>query len=489
MSFDTKKINNWINGSEVEPSSDKWINKVNPHSGEVDCLIADSNQHDVDYAIDIAEDRFSEWAMRTPVDRGNILYNFVQEMINSTSFLAKCVARETGKSYKDSHGEVLGSIAQGQFFAGEGRRFYGRTLTSGVYRKYSQTVRTPLGVAGLIVPANTPIANIAWKIFPALICGNSIVLKASEDAPEIALIIARLSKKAGIPDGVFNVIQGTGSPAGSSIVKSKKVSVVSFTGSTHVGTIIATEVGRRMGRVSLELGGKNPFVVCDDANLDNAVEWASLSAFSNAGQRCASGSKILVFSNIYEKFKKLIIDKANNLKLGIGEDCDLGPVINQKQFQNILNSIDNASKEGGNIICGGRRSNKSELASGYYIEPTIIDGLSNDSDLVCSEIFGPVASLHPISSVDEAINITNNGEYGLTAAIHTNNIERAMNFAQSVRVGVVNINAGTYGSEPHMPFGGFGLSGNGTREPGVEALDVYSELKNISVLLDSADSK
>ena len=403
----------------------------------------------------------------------------------SEDLLAECVARETGKSIKDAFGEVQGSIAQGEYFAGEGRRLYGRSLTSGVVGKYSHTVRMPLGVAGLIVPANTPIANIAWKIFPALICGNTVVLKASEDSPEVALIMAGLAKKAGLPDGSLNVVQGTGLNAGNPLVESDKVQVISFTGSTDVGKSIASTVGKRMGRVSLELGGKNPLVVCDDSDIENAIHWSILSAFSNAGQRCASGSKILIFDEIYDEFSQKLVEQTSLLKLGIKDQCDLGPVMNVKQQDNIINSLNLAVKEGGKILCGGKKSADPDLINGFYIEPTLIEGLNKDSELSCNEIFGPVASLHAVADLEEAIEISNSTNYGLTAAIHTKDIDTAIKYAQKVRAGVVNINAGTYGSEPHMPFGGFGFSGNGTREPGVEALDVYSETKNISFVLTS----
>ena len=325
------KINNWINGTESEPINKRWLDKFNPHNGQMDCVFADSNEEDVDMAVSYAKSSFSAWSDITPVERGNILFRFVDKMRDSEKLLAECVARETGKSLKDAAGEVQGAIAQGEFFAGEGRRLYGRSLTSAVPGKYSHTVRMPLGVAGLIVPANTPIANIAWKIFPSLICGNTVVLKASEDSPEVALIMAKISKQAGIPDGVFNVIQGTGKAAGIPLVECEKVELISFTGSTNVGKSIAEIISRRMGRVSLELGGKNPLVICSDADMHNAVHWASLSAFSNAGQRCASGSKLIIFEDIYEEFTKLLIDKAKSLKLGIEDDCDLGPVMNANQ--------------------------------------------------------------------------------------------------------------------------------------------------------------
>jgi aldehyde dehydrogenase (NAD+) len=478
-----KIIPNWIGGKIQQFQNKNTIPKSNPHTGLLDTSLVDSDQSDVNQAVEAGLEGFNRWSVLTPVERGNLLTEFVRVMDENRQVLSSIVARETGKSMSDAAGEVNAAIMQGRYFAGEGMRLYGRSLTSGMPGKYSHTVRQPIGIAGLIVPANTPIANIAWKIFPALICGNSVVLKASEDSPEIAFKMGELSKVAGIPDGVFNVLQGKGDPAGMAIVEHPSIGVISFTGSTKVGKWIAKTAGDRLARVSLELGGKNPFIVCDDADLDAAVHWAVLSAFSNAGQRCAAGSRILIFKNVYDEFVTRLVAKTKTLVLGVHEGSNLGPVINKRQHQNILTSIERAVKAGGKILCGGDAPKDSLLTSGYYVEPTLIAGLTEDSELSVNEIFGPVATLHQVTDLEDALRLANSSEYGLTAAIHTGNVDRAIWFAQRVKAGVVNINIGTFGSEAHMPFGGFGLSGNGTREPGVEALDVYSELKNISFLV------
>ena len=476
------RIPNWINGQEAQPECDSWLEKFNPHTGELLCYVADSSAADTRRAITAAVDSFSAWSELTPVKRGQILADIVAAMKRRADELADCIAVETGKPPQDAKGEVGGAILQAEYFAGEGMRLHGRSLTSGTPGKYSHTVRQPRGIAGLIVPANTPIANIAWKTFPALICGNTVVMKAAEDSPRIANLFAQLAKEAGLLDGVFNVVQGRGQPAGATLVEDPRVAIISFTGSTGVGRWIAEVAGRRLARVSLELGGKNPFVVCDDADIDQAVHWASLSAFSNAGQRCAAGSRILVFKNIYDTFRDKFVAKAKSLKLGVSADCDLGPVVNKRQQQNILAAIETAKAEGGRVLCGGAVPSDPELVNGYYIQPTVIEGLDRAAELSCKEVFGPVVTLHPVDDLVDALKLANSTEYGLTAAIHTCNVDRAMWFAQRVKTGLANINLGTFGSEPHMPFGGFGASGNGTREPGVEALDVYSELKNISFL-------
>jgi len=475
-------IPNWINGEEVGLPNQDTIPKYNPHNGEIQSLVVNSNSDQISLAVENAHKTFRHWSELSSINRGNVLFDLVNQMKNSKKLLVECVSLETGKSNQDALGEVNAAIQLGEFFASEGMRMYGKTLSSSNPNKQSMTVRVPHGVCGLIVPANTPIANIAWKVFPALICGNAIVLKASEDTPSIANIFAKLVKKAGVPDGVFNVLHGEGSKVGAELVKHEGVKLISFTGSTNVGKWIAKTVGDRLTRVSLELGGKNPFIVCDDADLDLAVEWAVLSAFSNAGQRCAAGSRIILFDNIYDKFVEKILVKTAKLKLGNGDDCDLGPVISKKQKARIINLINNAKKAGAKVLSGYELSDKNLPIGGYYVAPTILIDVPVDHEFSHEEIFGPVVSIYRGENIEEALELANNSDYGLTSAIHTKNIDRAMWFSKRMRSGVININIGTYGSEPHMPFGGFGLSGNGTREPGEEAIEVYSELKNISFL-------
>jgi len=482
MENDSMQISSWIDGRTVLPGNGGWLEKFDPHTGELQSRVADATAEDAATAVSAAVSAFAAWAGQTPVRRGQMLADVAAAMKRRADELADCIAHETGKPPQDAKGEVGGSILQGEYFAGEGMRLYARSLTSGMPGKSSHTVRQPRGVAALIVPANTPLANIAWKVFPALICGNTTVLKAAEDAPRIALLFAELAKNAGLPDGVLNVVQGRGDPAGAALVKDERVAVISFTGSTQAGRWIAETAGRRLARVSLELGGKNPFVVCDDADLEQAAHWAALSAFSNAGQRCAAGSRIIVFESVYETFRDRLVARARSLKLGVEAGCDLGPVINRRQQQAIIAAIENARREGGRVLCGGGAPAATEFANGCYIEPTLIEGLAPEAALCRKEVFGPVATLHRVADIREALALSNATEYGLTAAIHTRSVDRAMWFAQRVRAGIANVNLGTYGSEPHMPFGGFGASGNGSREPGAEALDVYSELKNISIL-------
>lgn len=478
------EIYNWINGEPCPAKSKELFSKLSPHSGEIILEVARSSAHDVDEAVSCAKSAQKDWGEMPAVKRGDLLHKICNALEQKQNEIANIVALETGKSHKESLGETIGAIMLGRFYAGEGQRLYGRTTTSGMENKYSSTVRQPCGVAGLIVAANTPIANVAWKVFPALICGNSVVLKAAEDTPATAWLFSKIAHEAGLPAGVLNVIQGFGVEAGAPIVENKNVDVISFTGSTCVGRWIAEVAGKRLAKVSLELGGKNPLIVCDDADIDSAVNWVSLSAFSNAGQRCASGSRIIIFSSVYEEFKKKLIAHTNSLSVGPNDDNDLGPVINEKHLINMLDAVEASKQSGATILAGGHRLNSPELSKGFYLSPTLIEEADSTSEISEKELFGPIACLYSVDSFTEALELANNSPYGLTACIHTKNYHRAMEFANKVSSGVAVVNAGTYGSEPHMPFGGLRQSGNGSREPGTEALDIYSELKDIYMVVD-----
>jgi len=468
-------IPNIIGGKECPAEGGESFEKYSPHTGQILFRAARSRRKDVEAAIAAAHHAQVAWATTPAVQRGFILHQACNYLEQHAEEIARVVALETGKSLKDAKGETAGAIALGRFYAGEGQRLYGRTTTSGTPDKYAMTVRQPCGIAGLIVAANTPIANVAWKVFPALICGNAAILKPPEDAPATGWLFASLLEEAGLPKSVLNVVQGLGNEAGAAIVESPGVDVISFTGSTKVGRWIAETAGKRLAKISLELGGKNPFVVCDDAHLPDAVKWACLSAFSNAGQRCAAASRIIIFESVYDAFVKQLIDATKALKVGPGDGDDLGPVINARQMENILTAVTKAQGEGARVLCGGQRL----PGNGYYIAPTIIEASKENDTLAETELFGPVTVLYKAKDFHHALAMANDSPYGLTACIHTKNMHRAQHFASQVKSGVAVVNAGTYGSEPHMPFGGLKQSGNGSREPGTEALDIYSELKDI----------
>ncbi len=480
VAVELRTVGNVIGGNERPAASGETFEKLAPATGEPISLVTRSTAADVDEAITAAVRAQPAWAAKTVEERGRIIRRIAQLLERDREEIALLVAEETGKSPKDARGETDGAIELGYFIAGEGRRFYGRTMPSAVPNRQAMTIRQPLGVAGLIIAANTPIANVAWKVFPALLCGNAAVLKASEDTPETALAFARRAAEAGLPPGVLNVVQGYGGEAGQPLVEDPRVAVVSFTGSTSVGRMIARVAGERLAKVCLELGGKNPLVVCDDADLEGAAQAAALSAFSNAGQRCAAGSRLIVFDGVYERFRSLLVERANAQKVGPTDDDDFGPVINERQLENMLAAVERAKAAGATVLTGGERL----PMPGFFIAPTIVEGAAVDAEISCTELFGPITTLHRVRDFDEALEVANASPYGLTAAIWTTSIHRGQEFVRRVVAGGVQVNGPTYGFEPHVPFGGVRDSGTGWREPGTEALDVYSDWKTVYVTHD-----
>jgi aldehyde dehydrogenase (NAD+) len=477
-------IGNVIAGEERPAASGASFEKLAPASGEVLSLVARSDAADVEAAVAAAADAQPAWADRTVEERGRVLRRIAQLLERDREQIAAVVSAETGKSPKDAKGETDGAIELGYFIAGEGRRFYGRTVPSATPNRQAQTVRQPLGVAGLIIAANTPIANVAWKVFPALLCGNAAVLKAPEDTPQTALHFARLAAEAGLPAGVLNVVQGYGAEAGQPLVEDPRVAVVSFTGSTEVGRMIARVAGERLAKVCLELGGKNPLVVCDDAALEKAAEAAALSAFSNAGQRCAAGSRLIVFDAVYDRFRELLLERTRAQRVGPGDEHDFGPVINERQLENMVAAVERAKEAGATVVAGGERLRGPGYDGGFYMAPTVVEDVAVDAEISCTELFGPITTLHRVGGFEEALAVANASPYGLTAAIWTSSIHRGQEFARRVVAGGVQVNGPTYGFEPHVPFGGQRDSGTGWREPGTEALDVYSDWKTVYVTHD-----
>ena len=474
-------VPNQIGHRDARASDGRTFAKVDPATGRTICQVARSGASDVQRAVELAKKAQPAWAAMTPVKRGDILRQVAMLMREQRSAIADLVAKETGKSRKDALGETDAAVEMGFFVAGEGRRFYGQTTTSAVPNKSAMVVRQPLGVAGLIIAANTPIANVAWKAFPALLCGNAAVLKAAEDTPLSAWAFGVLAREAGVPDGVYTTLHGLGEEAGAPLVEHPDVAVVSFTGSCEVGRWIAQTAGRRLAKTCLELGGKNPLIVCDDADLVNAVTWTLGSAFSNAGQRCAAGSRILVFDAVYDRFRQMLIEATNKLKVGTSDADDYGPVINEEQMKNMLASVEHARAAGATILTGGRRLTGEPYGGGFFVAPTIIEHAGANDEISQTELFGPITILYRVKGFDEAIAMANDSPFGLTASIHTQNINRAMTFIGQIQAGVAVVNGGTYGSEPHLPFGGLRQSGNGWREAGTQALDVYSDLKTVYI--------
>jgi aldehyde dehydrogenase (NAD+) len=405
-----------------------------------------------------------EWAAVTPVERGRLVRELALALQARRDELADAVVEETGKTRELALGEADAAIEMGFFVAGEGRRLYGRTTTSATPHRTVMATRRPVGVAALIVSFNTPLPNYAWKSFPAVFCGNTAVLKPSEHTPVSASVFARIVSEI-LPPGVLNVVHGLGGEVGPPLVEHEDVDLVSFTGSASTGRLINEHAGRRLAKVCLELGGKNALVVCDDADLDGAVEWSLASAFSNAGQRCAAASRLVVFEGVYDRFRDRLVEGARAY--------ETGPVVSEESLQRIVDALEDTR-----VLVGGRRLDR----PGWWLAPTVVEDVPADAELSCTELFGPVTILSRVRDLDEAITYVNDSPYGLTAAIHTASLHRAMRFADAAEAGVVVVNGGTHGSEPHMGFGGVKQSGTGWREAGVEALDVYTEWKYVNLI-------
>ena len=467
------EVPNLVAGEERPPASGAWLDKARPADGTHLCRIARSGADDAASAVAAARTAQQEWAARTPVERGNVVRAIAELLRERREEASELVAAETGKPMALALDETDAAVEMGFFVAGEGRRSYGRTTTASMPHRTVLTLRRPVGVAALLISFNTPLPNVAWKAFPSIFCGNASVLKPSEHAPLSAWWLGRLCLEAGLPPGVLNVVQGLGAEAGMPLVEDERVDLVSFTGSAATGRLIAEAAGRRLAKTVLEMGGKNALVVCDDADLDRAVEWTLASAFSNAGQRCAAASRIVVFDGVYGEF-------CERLLAGVEELDGIGPVISEASMERILNAVETATSDGASVLAGGVRVGD----RGWHVAPTVVEGAAPDAPVSCEELFGPVAALYRVGGFEQAVALVNDSSYGLTAAIHTASVHRAMRFADEVAAGVVVVNAGTHGSEAHMGFGGVKQSGTGWKEAGLEALDVYAETQYVNIVVD-----
>ncbi|MSO36341.1 MAG: aldehyde dehydrogenase [Acidobacteria bacterium] len=474
-------VPHWIADVEVASVEGASFDKRCPIDDRVIAQVARGGAAEVAHAISSAVGAAEAWAHLPAPKRGAVLGRAAQLLRDREQEFAAIVQAETGKPWKSAAAEVASSAELAVFMEGEGSRFYGKTMTSPILNRTVQTLRSPIGVCAAIVPFNSPLAGIAWKAFPALLCGNAVVAKSHELTPYTAVAFGRLLRDAGLPVGVYSAVQGFGPDAGAPLVQDSRIGVVSFTGSSATGKLIQKMVSERavLAKVCLELGGKNPFVVCDDADLELAADWAVASAFVDAGQRCASGSRIIVFDAVYDKFRAALLDRVAKVKIGSGADDECGPVISRANLDRLVGQIAGAVSRGGKVMAGGRAV--AALAPGYYLAPTVLEGVSHDDEVSQQELFGPVTCLYRAGNFDEAVRLANATNYGLTGAIHTASLHRAQAFVTRYRGGLVSVNGATFGSGPHMPFGGVKNSGNGFREPGTEALDVYCELKTVVI--------
>lgn len=474
-------VPHWIADAEVPSLSGASFDKRCPIDDRVVAQVARGGAAEVAHALSSAAGAAEAWAQTPAPRRGAILGRAAQLLREREQEFGEIVQIETGKPWKNAVAEVGSSADLAIFMEGEGSRFYGKTMPSPIPNRTVQTVRSPIGVCAAIMPFNSPLAGVAWKVFPALLCGNAVVVKSHELTPHTAVAFGRLLKDAGLPVGLYSAVQGSGPDAGAPLVQDNRVGVVSFTGSSATGKLIQKMVSERsvLAKVCLELGGKNPFVVCDDADLELAADLAIASAFIDAGQRCASGSRLIVFDSVYDAFRKALLDRVARVRVGSGPEDECGPVISRASLDRLVAQVAGAVSRGATLLAGG--SAVAALAPGYYMAPTVLEGAKPSDDVSQHELFGPVTCLYRCRDFDDAVRLANGTTYGLTGAIHTSSHHRAQAFVARYRGGLVSVNGATFGAGPHMPFGGVKNSGNGFREPGTESLDVYTELKTVVI--------
>lgn len=475
---------NYIGGEWVKSASGEWFDNINPaDTTDVVGRFPKSNEEDVNRAVDAAKSAATRWRRTPAPKRAEILFRLGEILRANKDEFTREMTREMGKVMKEAGGDVQEAIDCTYYTAGEGRRLHGFTTPAEMPNKFAMCVRQPVGISGLITPFNFPMAIPSWKLIPALVCGNTVVIKSGEDVPLSTINLVKSCEEAGIPKGVVNVVNGFGD-AGAALVNHKDVRLISFTGSTDTGRIIAEKCAADNKIVSLEMGGKNAIIVMDDADVDNAVEGSLWGAFGTSGQRCTASSRLVVHKKVYKKFCEKLVERVKKLKVGNGLDpkTEVGPVINQKQMEKILGYIEiGKTEDKATLACGGNRLTKGAFKNGYFIEPTVFTDVDRNHRIGQEEIFGPVTSVIPFSTLDEAIDIVNDVKYGLSSAIYTQDVNRAFFAMQELYTGICYINSATIGAEVHLPFGGTKGTGNGHREAGTQVLDIFSEWKAIYV--------
>lgn len=476
-------LRNFIGGRWIESRSGETFERRNPANGELVATFTRSGASDVDDAVEAANKAFRSWRLYPAPKRGEILYKAARLLEERKDDLAREMTEEMGKVIAETKGDVQEAIDMTYYMAGEGRRMYGQTTPSELRNKFNMSIRKPLGVAGLITPWNFPMAIPSWKMMPAIIAGNTVVLKPATYTPKLSIRLVEILEEAGLPAGVVNIVLGSGSDVGDPLAVHPDVPLVSFTGSTDTGIRVATDAARMNKRVTLEMGGKNAAIVMDDADLELAVDGILWSAFGTTGQRCTACSRVIVHDSVKDELAERLSARASTLKLGNGldESVDVGPVVSESQLATIQGYVGVGKQEGATLVTGGEVVQDGDLRNGFFHQPTIFADVDRDMRIAREEIFGPVVSLVPASSLDDAISVANSVEYGLSASIFSadvNNVFRAM---QDIDTGILYVNAGTTGAEIHLPFGGTKGTGNGHREAGTAALDFYTEWQSIYV--------
>ena len=480
----TTTYHNFIDGTWVPSGSGNLFENRNPsNADDLIGLFQKSTRADVARAIEAAERAYHQWRLVPAPRRAELLFRAARLIAERKEALARDMTREMGKILDETRGDVQEAIDMTFFMAGEGRRQYGQTVPSELRDKFAMSVRQPLGVCGVITPWNFPMAIPSWKIIPALVCGNTVVFKPATLTPLSALNFVTILDEAGVPPGVVNLVTGGGEEVGDELLVSDRVRVVSFTGSTEVGRTVSQKAAPSFKKTHLEMGGKNVIVIMEDANLELAVDGCLWGGFGTTGQRCTAASRVVVHEKVYAPFLDRFVARARVLRVGDGLDpkTQMGPSVSQGQLDTVMKYVEVGKKEGARLMCGGKPLCDGAYAKGFFHEPTIFADVDPTMRIAQEEIFGPVVSVIPCRSFEEAIEIGNNVQYGLSASIYTRDVNRAFAAMRDLYTGIVYVNAPTIGAEVHLPFGGTKATGNGHREAGTAALDVFSEWKSIYV--------
>jgi len=474
---------NYVNGKWTDARSGQTMASINPATGETLGVVPRSGPEDVAEAVGSARLAFEKWRKVPAPRRAEILYRAAEGLVRRKEELARLMTQEMGKVLAEARGDVQEAIDMTYFIAGEGRRLHGYTTPSEMPNKAAYCRRVPVGVVGVITPWNFPMAIPSWKIIPALLCGNAVVFKPATYTPLVGIRFAQILNEAGLPPGVLNVVTGSGGTVGDAIVEHRDVAIVSFTGSTSTGLAMAEKCARLGKRVSLEMGGKNAAIVMDDADLDLATDALIWSAFGTTGQRCTACSRIIVQRGARRALTDRLVARTEALRLGDGLEptTDVGPVVSESQLESIHGYVEVGRQEGARLLVGGRRVTDGALARGFFYAPTIFDNVRPGMRIEQEEIFGPVTDLIEAADLDEAVRILNGVQYGLSASVFTRDVNTAMRAIDDIFTGIVYVNHGTIGAEVHLPFGGTKNTGNGHREGGIQALDVFSEWKAIYI--------
>ncbi len=479
-----RKFQNLINGKWVDAVSGRTFENRNPANWEeVVGIFPKSGKEDVDAAVKAARAAFEKWRLVPAPKRGDIMRAIGDLMVKRKEEIAREMTREMGKVLAETRGDVQEGIDTAYYASVEGRRLFGHTVPSELPNKFAMAIRVPIGVAGIITPWNFPMAIPTWKMFPAILSGNTCVFKPATDTPLTAALLVELMMEAGLPEGVVNIVHGGGSEVGNAITSHPDIDLISFTGSTGVGKQITRDSADTLKRVSLELGGKNAQIVLADADLDLALEAVLWGAFGTTGQRCTATSRLIVEDSVYDKFMAMLVDRTNKLKLGDGllPDSQVGPCVNESQRKSVQEYVEIGKKEGAKLVAGGNIATEGALAKGWFHQPTIFGDVTPEMRLAKEEIFGPVLSVIRAKDFDDAIRILNNTEYGLSSSVFTTDVNKAFTAIRDIQSGITYINAATIGAEAHLPFGGVKKTGNGHREGGWTVYDFYTEWKAVYV--------